>query len=552
VGLKTQQTDHPPAEANDPGRAQLWRKLDWGVCLAATAAALTLHVVFLTHAGPLWRDEANGVGLATFFSLPEMWRMLAYDSFPALFPMVLRCWSACGLGGSDLALRCLGFGIGISLLAALWLNARVLRGRLPLVSLGLLASNLTLVRDGDWLRGYGLGCVLILLSLAATWRLMKAPSPARFLVAMLAAALSVQCLFQNSFLVLTICLAGCFVCFRCNQTRTALLVLGSGAAAAVSLLPYLGHLSFSQHWRIVQQTGVSASAAGASLAGALGEPMGWQAAVWIPLILFAGVRGLIELGGAERRRRVGVEDLALFGGLIVAMGVPVFVVCILMAKLATQPWYWLPPMVVSAVCIDAALGDWLDRFRPWRLALVGLMVFVPLGQGIGLACYRQTTIDAIASRLREEAKPHDLVLVYPWYFGITFNRYYHGAAPWTTVPALSDNRIHRYDLLKEKLAAPNPIKPLLDQVAQAVEGGNRVWIVGDLPKPQAGETVPPDLPPAPGGSVGWYDVPYSYVWGRQLDYFLVSHGYQAQPVPLTIRQAVNPYEEASLSVVKGF
>ena len=84
------------------------------------------------------------------------------------------------------------------------------------------------------------------------------------------------------------------------------------------------------------------------------------------------------------------------------------------------------------------------------------MVFVPLGAGVRLAKYRQTNIDLIAAQLREQAGPNDLILVYPWYCGITFNRYYHGAAPWTTLPALSDPRIHRYDLLKEKLAARRP------------------------------------------------------------------------------------------------
>ena len=337
-------------------RSQWLTRVEWGVCLGATLAAIGLHLVFLTHAGPLWRDEANGVSLATLFTAREMWRMLAYDSFPALFPAVVRCWSAWGLGGSDFALRCLGFGIGISILGVVWLNARVLRSRLPLVSLGLLAGNFTLVRDGDWLRGYGLGCALILLSLALVWSLMKAPGARRFVAAMLAAVLSVQCLYQNSFLLFTICLAGCFVCFRCNQTKAGLMVLGVGAAAALSLLPYAGQLAFSQRWRIVQQTGVSASAAGSSLTAALGEPMAWQAAPWIVLSLLAAVRGVVELGGAERRKRVGPEELPLFGGSIIALGVPVFLVCVLMAKLATQPWYWLPPMVITAVCIDASLG----------------------------------------------------------------------------------------------------------------------------------------------------------------------------------------------------
>ena len=184
--------------------------------------------------------------------------MLAYESFPGLFHALLRCWWAIGLGGSDFGFRCLGFLIALSLLGAVWLNARVLRSSLPLVSLGLLAANLTLVRWGDSLRAYGLGCSFILLTLALVWSLMQAPGVGRFIAATLAAVLSVQCLYQNAFLLFAICIAGCFVCFRCRQDRTALLLVGVGAVAAVSLLPYIGVIMLSQRSFVVARTGFNA------------------------------------------------------------------------------------------------------------------------------------------------------------------------------------------------------------------------------------------------------------------------------------------------------
>lgn len=184
--------------------------------------------------------------------------------------------------------------------------------------------------------------------------------------------------------------------------------------------------------------------------------------------------------------------------------------------------------------------------------MVGLMAFVPLITGVCLAKYRQTNIDLIAALLREQAKPNDLILVYPWYCGVTFNRYYQGSTPWTTLPALSDSRIHRYDLVKEKLAAKAPIKPDLDRVAQTLASGNGLWIVGDLPTPEPGETAPPDLPPAPDSPYGWADIPYSYVWGRQLEHFIAAHGGQAEVVPTGSGDRLSIYEKASLAVVKGW
>ena len=534
------------------GRSQWLTRAEWAVSLGATLAAIGLHAIYLTHAGGLWRDETNCVHLATVPTAGEMWRTLTRDSFPVLFPATIRFWSAIGLGSTDFGFRCLGFVIALLLLGAVWLNARVLRSSLPLVSLGLLAANLTLVRWGDSLRAYGLGCCLILLTLALVWRLMQAPGVGRFIAAALAAVLSVHCLYQNAFLLFTICIAGCFVCFRRHQDKSALLVVGVGATAAVSLLPYVGLITLSQRWRVVEKGGVDASVVWSNLCEALGSPMSWQVWVWIGLCLVMVVRGFGVLGPSAGRRRIDAEDLPLFAAITVVLGVVCFLIFFLIVKLPTQPWYWLPFMALIAVCIDAALGSWLDRYRGWPLGLVCLLSFVPLISGVGLAKYRQTNIDLIAARLRQQVKPGDLILVYPWYCGVTFNRYYQGAAPWTTLPGLADSRIHRYDLLREKLAATAPIKPVLDRVAQTLASGNRLWIVGELPPPEPGETAPPDLPPAPEGPYGWADVPYSYVWGRQAEHFIAAHGGQTEAVPIGSSDGVSRYEKASLAVVSGW
>ena len=534
------------------GRSQRLTSVEWGVCLAATLAAIGLHVIYLTHAGALWRDETHAVHLATLSSTRELWRMLTHDNCPLLFPSVIRFWSAIGLGGADFGLRCLGFVVGLSVLAALWLNARVLSFSLPFVSLGLLAANLTLVRWGDSLRAYGLGCCLILLTLALVWSLMRAPGVGRFVAAALAAVLSVQGLYQNAFLLLAICVAGCFVCFRCRQDRTALLLVGVGGAAALSLLPYLGPVMASQRWWVVQQTGFQASVAWANLADALGSPMAWQIPVWLGLGLAAAARGILFLPEVRGRKRPGVEDVPLFASITLALGSLLFLLFVAISRLPTQPWYWLPLMVPAAVCIDAALASWLGRWRIGRLLWVVLMVGVPFPGGVELAQHRQTNLDLVAARLREQAKPKDLILVYPWYYGVTFNRYYTGAAPWTTLPALADSRIHRYELLKEQLAATAPIKPVLDRIAQTLAAGNRLWIVGALPAPGPGETEPPDLPLAPDGPQGWFDVPYSYVWGRQAEHFIAAHGGRTEVVPLGFGDSVSAYEKASLAVVTGW
>ena len=83
----------------------------------------------------------------------------------------------------------------------------------------------------------------------------------------------------------------------------------------------------------------------------------------------------------------------------------------------------------------------------------------------GAAAVRQTNADLVAQTVTRGAAPGDLVLVNPWYDGISFGRYYRGKAPWITLPEMTDHRYHRYDLLKIKMASPRPINDAISAPA---------------------------------------------------------------------------------------
>ena len=46
-------------------RSKRWTRAEWSVCLGATLAAIGLHLIYLTHAGGLWRDEVTSICVAT-------------------------------------------------------------------------------------------------------------------------------------------------------------------------------------------------------------------------------------------------------------------------------------------------------------------------------------------------------------------------------------------------------------------------------------------------------------------------------------------------------
>src|ERR1700736_5364495 len=206
-------------------------RLEWVVVTIAACLAVALHLRFVTHVGGLWRDETNSANLATLSSLGEMWRSLDYDSFPFLFFLLLRSWLELFGSHNDAALRTLGCLTGLGIVAVLWINAHSLGARLPVLSLALIGLNPMLIRYGDSTRAYGLGILLILLTLRSFRRLVDSPAPpttGRITVATLLAPLSVQFLYYNSVLFLAIAAGAMAVAIRARAWRTLGIVLGIG------------------------------------------------------------------------------------------------------------------------------------------------------------------------------------------------------------------------------------------------------------------------------------------------------------------------------------
>src|SRR5437763_9023656 len=185
------------------------RYFDWIAAALVTLVAIYLHVLLLLNAGGLWRDEAVLVNLSLLPSLSDVWQNLPHDSCPIIMHLVVRAWSAAAsLGNTDAGLRVLGLYVGLFLLLAFWFASWTMRRGAPLLAVTLAGLNVTIIRPGDSLRGYGLGSALAVLTLAVIWRLSWRPNLAVFSCAVAVAVVSVQLLYQNAFLLFAACCGG--------------------------------------------------------------------------------------------------------------------------------------------------------------------------------------------------------------------------------------------------------------------------------------------------------------------------------------------------------
>ncbi|HXO19984.1 MAG TPA: hypothetical protein VOA87_08685, partial [Thermoanaerobaculia bacterium] len=501
-------------------------------------------------------------------TLREMVASFQHEAFPPLFPLLVRAYSQL-TGGGDAALRAFGLAVVLGLAGVLWWNARTTARTVPLLSLALLGLDAPFLILAGSLRGYGLGSALVLLTYGLLAKCLAEPPrspgvkggivPALMPIvalAALAAIASVQVVLGNAALVLALCAAGAAVALARRRFALAAAIAGCGAAAALSLLPYAPQLAAARRqWSMIVVYPIGWSQIVRTLAATLGpRPVAF---VWLLLVAV----GLTAVVREVRRRRAAAEpgaDVATFAGLTIVGALAVGVLFSKQLGYTPRPWYFLPLAALLASALDTLFGALLlaggrggRRLASVRLAAAALLAaaqVAPLAQSLTL---RQTNADLVAHEVAKSAAREDLVVVEPWYYGVSFNRYYDGQARWLTLPEIPDHRIHRYDLLKVRLADRHPLDDLLQTVAATLRSGHRVWLVGDARWPRPGEPAPA-RPPAPLSPDGWHDKPYLDDWSLQLGEFLESHGALAAAVAVPPNDGVNALEDLPLAVVSGW
>jgi hypothetical protein len=530
------------------------RTVEFTVALLGTLLLILVHVVVLFHAGALWRDEVNTVNLASMPSLASVWALSEYDSFPILWALVLRGWMALGLGATDFGLRVLGLAFGLGILAMLWWSARRFGYGIPMVSLVLFAASPTTLRNGDSLRAYGCGTLLMLFMLGSIWRVVEEPRVKRVAVAVGAAVLSVQALYYNAVIVLALVMGGVAVGLYHRAWRPIVVVLGVGGLAAVSLLPYLGPMRRVQRWNGLVKVPIDflwiARKFDEAVAGS-GEFVIW---VWGLLVALALCVWCWRILSSDAPGSQTEKDLAVFLGVAIVTGVVCYAWFLKVLSYTTEPWYYMTIMALLGVSLDAtthlAIRDW----RWWRVARVAVFVGLVLlisGNVWRAAHVRQTNVDLVAARLTTLSTRDDLIIVYPWWPGLTFTRYYKGPTPWVTLPDVPEHDLHRYDAVKQKMLEPEPIRPILKRTADALRAGHRVWLVGGIRFLSPGEE-PGYLPPPPLEPWGWNEGPYLVLWQRQVAFLIQTRAERISQVPVPADAPVNPHENLPLFVAQGW
>jgi hypothetical protein len=525
---------------------------EWAVALTAAAVAVFFQLVFLLHAGALWRDEVNSINTASASPFGEVWRLAEFESFPLPWILALRAWVSVGLGGSDMALRVFGVLGGLALPAAVWFALRRLTRAAPLASLALIAVNPEIIRWSGTVRAWGLGAALAIVAMVLVREASVALTRRRLLYATLAAVLAVQCTYQNAVFLAAVVLAAAAVAIVRRRWAEAVAPIGIGAIAAVSLLPYAGLLGRRAGWNAVGQVPVTLG----DLAAKVWEVATASGSVVVTCGLALFVMGLVaavqwaaspEAESANRARR-GVANYAAAAAILSALAIGAFY---RMASYPAEPWYCTGVLSFVAVCAEVAVASAVAA-RVARISLVVLAAVVLLAGFLpawAALHERQTNMDAIAARLDADADRADLIVVNPWFLAAGLTHYYTGGATVITVPPIDDHRVPRYDLLKAAMLTDDPLGPSFARIQHTLESGRQVWIVGGFELPIEGTSLP-RLPVAPRPDTGWSARPYERAWLLEASAFLGAHAIEGGEVPVGV--SGGRFETVGLAVFKGW
>ena len=528
----------------------LIERFEWILGIVVSAVALFLFVVRVTHAGSLWRDEADSVQSA---QLPfgEMLHAVQFSSFPILFPLIVRAHTTL-FGAGDVSLRCFGLAVGILVLAISWLPIRRVIGNIPLLLLAMVGLNANFLIPGMSLRAYALGSLLVLLGLVATINFLRIPNLHSLIAVATAFLVSLHCLFWSAPLVLAMTIAAVVALWLRRQykwiTLLSVVLLGCG----LSQIPYLQQFRSSlSSWQKIIEVPASFNLVWQYFFVGWGDIAPEVSTGWLVLIALAVTYAIWRFATNRNGDRGNQRHLILFGIFLIPFSIIASYALALTIHRSPEQRFFLAMTLIVAASADLLWRSFPAWLRLARILLVTVAV-VTLPIWIwGYLVQAESNAETVAKIVEQRAVPRDLVVVNPWTYGVTFNWYYHGAARWVTVPQTEDHRIHRYDLVLAKMEATSPLADVEAEIENVLESGGRVWFAGQLEVPVPGES-PAQVGPAPDPNIGWSGSAYRKAWSQQISLFLVRHVQNGNPVDTHSWATISAREIFSLYELEGW
>jgi hypothetical protein len=405
--------------------------------IAVFAAVAVVGIGFYCYTrSDLWLDEALTVNIARV-PLGQLRGALERDGAPPLYYALLHVWTGV-FGSGDAAARSLSNVIGLAMVVAVWFAAR----RFGSASFAWIAALLTLanpyaIRYATEARMYGLEMLLVALGIIAVDRALERPSLARLAPNSLLSAALVYTQYWGFYVLGVAGALMLWFAWRDPERRPAAIRVAIAIIAGTALFaPWVPtFLSQRAHtgtpWGDPVLPGLPIGETFLGFAGGE-EQEGWLLLlVLVPLILLGTFARPVDDRRIELdlRGQPAVRAIAVVGAVTLVVGTTLSY----LAGQAFEPRYSaivFPFFILLAARGVTTLGD--PRVRFGCLAVVIALGFAG---GVRNVTEQRTQAGQVATVLRADAKPGDVVVYCPDQLGPAVHRLVQDGLDEVTYPA---------------------------------------------------------------------------------------------------------------------
>lgn len=535
---------------------------------AALLIGVGIHGFFLMHRGGLWRDEIATINIGHEPDLPTMLSRLRFNTIPIGVPLLMyaagKTWPAILSMDGFLVV---GFSaIGIAPLILWFASRNTAHNRFdPFLLIVLQVASFATLCWVDSVRSYGLGALALNLFFFSCMRLWSADSLSNRSLFVLSLLAAIHSHYQTWLLLPLLTLAAMALIAGTRpwpECRSLIVYCSlSSLACGLTALPYLPLLSHNADvFKIMRAPDLRMAHVARLCASTFSGSLGF-------LVLFGGIlvslsiRHLVNTSPKSDKHTTSNDQTDLQsrsrlvlagGGVVLAIGVLLYLGQITFARYAPLPWHFAMLSVFASFPLSIAWPIVLPTLAARNAVNAALLLAVAVQGMVSLPSLAKqlSNVYGVADYLREHCRPNDTILVTPWELGITFEKTIGNELHWSTVPPVQDLLTHRCDEVAAWMAKPGFTglsETLQATITTSLESGHAVWVVGHLSAIDAGPGFF-SLPPAPNSEFGWRNGPYYEVWSRNTFTFLARNANRAMVIDNAMNKAENftPYEYVGL------
>jgi hypothetical protein len=439
-------------------------------------------LVFFSYTrSALWLDEALTVNLARL-PLSQLQGALKHDGAPPLYYVLLHFWTGV-FGSGNVASRSMSGLFMAAAVVATWFAARRFLGTTGAwIAAVVMVANPYAIRYATEARMYSLEILIVASGIVVFQRAMDQPTPGRLALVSLLVALFIYTQYWSFYLLVVVVGLLVWTAWRGRQREAARRVLAAMVVGGLTFVPWLPTFLYQRAhtgtpWGTPVLPGIPfgytlRDFAGGASGTAADRQEGWLLFfILLPMLIL----GVFARAMDERRIEIDLHIpresrvIAFVGGvgLVVALSLNY------LAGGAFQSRY--SALVFPFFILLVARGFTTLRDTRILAGLLALTVLLGFAGGVRNLVTQRTQAGEVASVIRNEAKPGDLVVYCPDQIGPSVHRLVQPGLDEVVYPSFAGpERVDWVDY-KKRLAAADPARFARSALARA--GAHTLWYV---------------------------------------------------------------------------